>query len=86
MEEQKAEELFLAAMRRSDGKFDEAMSELDEVDDATAKRLLGWAAHESKSPGVCVATRFLVPGFLPPPVGHRQCSSPFSGPNHFCAV
>lgn len=53
-ERKNGDKVFLAAMGR-DGKFEEAMSVLDELDDGTAKRLLGWAAHAGKPPGGYVA-------------------------------
>lgn len=46
----KAENLFVKAIERA-GQFERAISELDEIDDATARRLLGWAICKGKPPG-----------------------------------
>lgn len=47
-----ADENFVAVMKM-DGKFEEIMAGLDDLEDATCRRLLGWAAFEAKPPGVC---------------------------------
>eukprot|EP00752_Nemacystus_decipiens_P005271 g4781.t1 len=50
-ERKKCEKFFLKAMD-TDGKFEQAMAELDELGDADVTRLLGWAVFKDKDPGV----------------------------------
>ena len=78
--------MFFEAMKQEGG-FDNEVSQLDELDDVLAKRLLGWAAHQMKPPGVCVCVCVCVcvfgvvgrgelslPHILPPSVGRWRYS------------